>query len=83
MSGAVLAVEPPRNFSGKNDRGEYSVWSRRVTLFCGPDAPSVVCGERVDHPSEFAPLQVGSLVRSRILSAKTEGKQMVFRVKFA
>lgn len=82
MRGLVLAVDEPRNFSGKNERGEYSVWSRRVTLFGGASAPSIVCGERVAHPSEFVPLKVGQVVSSRILSAKMEGKQMVFRVQF-
>ncbi|HET6406452.1 MAG TPA: hypothetical protein VFG14_01115 [Chthoniobacteraceae bacterium] len=71
-----------RHFSGKNNDGTtYNSYSRRLQLFAGAGAGAVICGERQDRPEDFKPLTPGMLIDTPILGAKTEGKQMVFRVK--
>lgn len=82
VSGILLAADEVRHFSGKNQDGStYNSYSRRLQLFAGPNAGTVICGERQERPEDFKDLQVGSLIDTQILGCKTEGKQMVFRVK--
>jgi len=82
VSGLVLAVDEVRTFSGKNaDGSNYTSHSRRIQLFAGSGAGAVICGERQERLEDFKPLEPGELVDTPILGAKTEGKQMVFRIK--
>jgi hypothetical protein len=82
VKGLVLAVDEVRHFSGKNNDGStYNSYSRRIQLFAGSAAGAVICGERQERPEDFKPLLVGSMVDTAILGCKTEGKQMVFRIK--
>ena len=81
VKGMICAVGLPQTFTGKNQDGSaYVSISRRIELICGA-AGAVVCGERVKSESEYVPLRVGQVVEWPILGAKTEGKQMVFRIK--
>lgn len=82
MTGLVLSVEEPKNYTGKNQDGSsFSTWSRRITLFAGAAAGCVICGERVQDPSQFQPIPLGSMANWKITGVgKTDGKQMVFRV---
>jgi len=71
-----------RTFTGKNSDGSgYVSHSRRIQLFAGAGAGAVICGERQERLEDFKPLQVGEVVNTPILGCKTEGKQMVFRIK--
>jgi hypothetical protein len=82
VSGLVLAVDEVRTFNGNNaDGSKYSSHSRRIQLFAGAGAGAVICGERQERLEDFKPLEPGELVDTPILGAKTEGKQMVFRIK--
>jgi hypothetical protein len=78
----VLVCDEVRHFSGKNaDGSTYNSYSRRIQLFAGAGAGAVICGERQERPEDFKSLEPGDLVDTAILGAKTEGKQMVFRIK--
>jgi hypothetical protein len=78
----VLAADEVRTFTGKNaDGSPYVSHSRRIQLFAGAGAGAVICGERQERLEDFKTLEPGDLVDTPILGAKTEGKQMVFRVK--
>lgn len=82
MIGLLLSADEVRHFSGKNQDGStYNSYSRRLQIFAGPNSGAVVCGERQEKPEDFKPLTPGMVIDTPILGAKTEGKQMVFRVK--
>lgn len=82
VSGILLSADEVRHFSGKNNDGSvYNSYSRRLQLFAGPGAGAVICGERQERPEDFKDLRPGMMIDTAILGCKTEGKQMVFRVK--
>ncbi|MFT3990636.1 MAG: hypothetical protein QM680_04420 [Luteolibacter sp.] len=80
--GLVLSVDEPRIFEGKSDSGQaYRSISRRMQIFAGPNAGAVVCAERQERIEDFKEIPLGSFLDAPIVGAKTDGKQMVFRIK--
>lgn len=81
LRGVILKVDEPRNFTGKNDRGAYDVWSRRMEVFCGQETGTVIVADRANTVAELPVYQTGSLLEARITSARMDGKQLVLSVK--
>jgi len=51
-----------------------------MEVFAGQKAGTVICAERGESADSFKPLAIGAPVIWPIVGARTDGKQMVFRV---
>jgi len=78
--GMVLVVGEVVEWSGKNaDGSTYTTYRRQFEVFAGSGSGTVKCSE-AKKVNEFGPVSLGQVVSWPIIGAKTEGKQMIFRV---